>query len=337
MITVQIKNGQGDVQAVINNIFNLQIDDEINKGGKLKIKFPTEEWLQREPIQKGDRISIDYGDKIKETIRLFDWYITDVTLRTTEAQIEADNWLSYLQFRILRTNKNYNNQTIQTVIGDVYSSLNNTFPLPVSLNKNDCLTKITKQFEKGTSFFDILKYCYQAEPKLIFRVLNSPFWNLLEVGENPWKILEGVREYDVNYQKVTNITDRSRKDSMDNFFSFIKTDTWEISNDTFNARTQLLFEQYDKQGNLALPSGTAVPSISVSRDIDWWNFDIWDRKEIRLVTWYERLPLSYLWLIQKRKITVDSTGWIKAEIKISENYKEDTNILDLLFQNLKQK
>jgi hypothetical protein len=49
------------------------------------------------------------------------------------------------------------------------------------------------------------------------------------------------------------------------------------------------------------------------------------------------LPLEYLGLIQSRKVTIAPNTWIKAEIKISEDYKPDTNILDLMLQNLRKK
>jgi hypothetical protein len=32
MLTIQIKNGNEEVIASVNNIFSLQIDDEVNKG-----------------------------------------------------------------------------------------------------------------------------------------------------------------------------------------------------------------------------------------------------------------------------------------------------------------
>jgi hypothetical protein len=72
MLTIQIKNGSNKVVAVINDIFSLQVDDEVNKGGKLKLKFPTEERLQKKPIKKGYRISIVYGKKIGQIVRLFE-------------------------------------------------------------------------------------------------------------------------------------------------------------------------------------------------------------------------------------------------------------------------
>jgi hypothetical protein len=133
MITVQIRDKNNKALAVINNIFNLQIDDEVNKGGKLKLRFPTEERLQKEPIQKGSRITIDYGESIGNVIRIFEGYITDVTLWTTEVQIEADNWISYLQYRIIRRQKTYNNAEIKNVIQEIFNELNTNGELPFSL------------------------------------------------------------------------------------------------------------------------------------------------------------------------------------------------------------
>jgi hypothetical protein len=98
----------------------------------------------------------------------------------------------------------------------------------------------------------------------------------------------------------------------------------------------LMFEKYEWEATLTVPSWKAIPSVSVSRDTDWWDFYIWDRKNIRLNTWYERLPLEYLGLIQNRKITINASGWIRAEIKISEEYTSETNILDLILTNLRK-
>lgn len=335
MLTIQIKNGENEVIAVINDIFSLSVEEEINKGGKLKLRFPVDKRLQNNPLQKGYRISVAYGEKIGQIIRLFEGYITDVTLKTQEVQIEADNWLSYLQYRIIRGAKTYSNVAISTVISQIFTELNNTQELPIVLGLNDCDTTITKDFDTGTSFYDILKYCWEAEPQLVVRVLNVNNYNFLEVSKNAGKVLDGIREYDATNTRGTNIVDWSRKDSMDEFYSYIKNATGEINNEEFLDRTKLLFEKYEEEGALALPNGIAIPSISVSRDTDWWDFNIWDRKNIRLLTGYKWLPLEYQGLIQNRKVNVNANSGIKAEIKISEEYKSDTNILDLVLQNLR--
>lgn len=274
MLTIQIKNGDNEVIAVINDIYSLNVDDEVNKGGKLKLRFPTDKWLQKKPLQKGYRISIVYGEKIGQVVRLFEGYITDVTLKTQEVQIEADNWLSYLQYRMIKSPKTYANTPIKDVVSAVYTELNNTHELPIELGLNDCDTTITKDFEIGTSFYDILKFCREAEPQLVVRVLNVNNYNFLEVSKNAGKVLDGVREYDAKYTRGTNIVDWSRKDSMDEFYSYIKTGAGEINNDEFLQRTNLLFEKYEEDGALALPNGIAIPSIAVSRDTDWRDFNI---------------------------------------------------------------
>ncbi len=274
MLTIQIKNGANEVIAVINDIYSLSVDDEVNKGGKLKLRFPTEKWLQKKPLQKGYRISVVYGEKIGQVVRLFEGYITDVTLKTQEVQIEADNRLSYLQYRMIKSLKKYIQAPISTVISDVFNTLNATHELPITLGLNDCDTTITKDFEIGTSFYDILKFCREAEPKLVVRVLNVNNYNFLEVSKNAGKVLDGVREYDAKYTRGTNIVDWSRKDSMDEFYSNVKTATGEVINQEFINRTNLLFEKYEEEGAPALPSGIAIPSIAVSRETDRRDFNI---------------------------------------------------------------
>ena len=333
MLTIQIKNWDEKVIATVNEIFSLQVDDEVNRWWKLKLRFPTESWLQKQPVQKADRILVTYSLKIWKVVRIFDWYITDVTLKSTECVIEAENWLSYLQYRIIRSQKSYNDVAIKTVVSQIFSEINTNQALPITLWLNDCETKITKDFDTWESFYDILKYCWEAEPKLVVRVVN----NILEVSKDTWDILDWIREYDINYTRWTNIVDYSWKDSMDDFYSYLQNAQWNAVNQEFLQRTKLLFEKYEEEWSLNLPWGNALPSISVSRDTDWWNFYIWDRKNIRLVTGYEWLPLEYLWLIQSRRITISPQNDIKAEIKITEEYKSDTNILDLILQNLRKK
>lgn len=338
MLTIQIKNWENKVIAIVNSIFSLQIDDEVNKGWKIKLRFPTESWLQEQAIQKGDRLLITYSLKIWKVVRLFDWYITDITLKSTECVIEWENWLSYIQYRIIRWKKNYSNIAIKNVVSQIYNELNNNYTLPFKLWKNDCDTIIeSRDFDTGDSFYDILRFCWEAEPKLIVRIQNKDWINYLEVSKNPWKDLDWVWEFDVNYTRWNNIVDWSWKDSLDDFYSYMKNESWEISNSEFNNRTKLIFEKYEENANLSLPSWSALPSIVVSRDTDWWNFDIGDRKNIRLITGYDWLPLEYLWLIQSRRITISPQNDIKAEIKITEDYKADTNILDLVLSNLRKK
>lgn len=334
MLTIQIKDWNNNVTAVINDIFSLQVDDEVNKGWKLKLRFPTEKRLQERPIEKADRISVTYWLKIWQNIRLFDWYITDVTVKTSEVQIDADNWLSYLQRRIIRSIKNYDGQTVSSIVSAIFSELNTTKALPISLWKNDCGdVLITKKFDKGTSFYDILRYCWQSDNALIVRVYDGK----LDVSKNTWNVLEWVREYDVRNTRSTNIGDWSWKDSLDDFYSYIQNENWSAENSEFNNDKNLLFEKYEWEASLNLPSWKAIPSVVVSRDTDWWDFAPWDRKNIRLFTWYDWLPLEYLGLIQSRKVTISANGWIKAEVKISEEYKSETNILDLLLTNLRKK
>lgn len=333
MLTIQIKNWDNKPIAVINDIFSLQVDDEVNKGGKLKFRFPTEKRLQKMPIKKWYRISVLYWLKIWQIVRLFDGYITDVLVKTDSIEIQAENRLSYLQNRIIRSTKNYSWATIQSVVSAIFTELNTTFTLPISLWLNDCQTAITREFDVWTSFYDILKYCRESEKDLIVRVKDG----VLEVSKNTWKVLEWVREYDIRNTRATNIADWSWKDSMDEFYSYIQNDSGNQSNSEFNNDFKLIFEKYEGEATLSLPSWKAIPSVSVSRDTDWWDFYIWDRKNIRLNTWYERLPLEYLGLIQNRKITINASGWIRAEIKISEEYTAETNILDLILTNLKKK
>ena len=337
MLTIQVKNWQNKVVAVINKIYSLTVDEEVNKGCKVKLRFPVDDWLQEKPLYKGDRITIAYSFNIRNVVRIFEWYITDITLKSTEVVIEAENRLAYLQYRIIRSDRTYTSKPIKDLVSEVFTELNNTHTLPVILWGNDCETTITKEFDKGTSFFDILKYCWEAEPKLVVRIINREWINYLEAIKDWGKVLEWVWEFDAMNVKGTNIVDWSWKDSMDEFVSTIQNDNTVLNNNEFIARTNLIFEEYDKDWDKALPSGSALPSITVSRDTDWWDFYIGDRKNIRIYTWYEWLNLEYLWLIQQRKLTVNASNDIKAEIKITEEYKADTNILDLILQNLRKK
>ena len=332
MLTIQIKNWDNKVIAVINDIFSLQVEDEVNKWWKIKLTFPTEKRLQEKPLTKANRILITYGVKIGKVINLFDWYITDITLKTTKVEIQAENRLSYLQNRILRSTKNYS-WTISGLVSETFAQLNSTFNLPISLWLNDCQTAISKEFDTWTSFYDILKYCWESEKDLIVRVLD---W-VLEVSKNTGRTLDWVWEYDIKNSMGTNISDWSWKDTVDEFYSYIQNENWSQTNTEFNNTYKLMFEKYEWEATLTLPSWKAIPSVNVSRDTDWWDFNIWDRKNIKLDTWYKRLPLEYLWLIQSRKITINANWWIKSEIKISEKYRAETNILDLILTNLRKK
>lgn len=208
-----------------------------------------------------------------DIVRLFEGYITDITLKTTTVEIEADNWLSYLQYRIIRGVKNYINTPISTVVSGIFNELNTTYALPMVLGLNNCTTTIDKEFSIGTSFYDILKYCREAEPKLVVRVLNGET-NTLEVSKDTGKVLSGVREFDVNFTQGTNIVDRQRKDTMDEYYSYIKNDTGDTSDTQFIQDTKLLFEKYEADAALSIPSGMPLPSIQVSRDTDRWDFNV---------------------------------------------------------------
>lgn len=333
MLTIQIKNWQNKAIAVINDIFSLQVDDEVNKWGKLKLKYPIEKRMQTTQLKKGYRITINYWLRIGQIIKLFDWYITDITIKSDSIEIQWENRLSYLQNRIVRSDKTYTATQIKNVVSWLFNELNNTYAMPITLWLNDCTTTITKNFNTGTSFYDILKYCRQTEEDLIVRVLD---W-VLEVSKNTGTVLDWIWEYDADNTRKTNIASWEWKDTMDNYFTYIQNESWNISNSQAIADMGLIFEKYDSNSALTLPNGDAIPNVSVNRDTDRRDFNIWDRKHIRLNTWYDWLPLEYLWLIQSRKITIDARNGIKADIKITEKYKAETNILDLVLTNLRKK
>ena len=335
MLTIQIKDGENKVIAVVNNVYNVSIDEEINKGWKLSMKIPVEEWMRKQKIKKWYRISVSYGEKIGDVYHIFDGYITDVTVYTNEIELKAENRLNYIQFRILRSGGTYTWVFIKDIVQAVFTQLNNQLELPFKLWKNDCEKIVSKSFSIGTSFYDVLKFCWESENNLVVRVRNERDWNYLDITENV-DIMDGVREYDANYTKGTNIVDWSWTDSMDNIFNFLKTSKGEITNEEFLEETWLLFEKRDSDADLNLAKTTPIPKLSISRDTDWWNITIGNKKNIRLLTWYEWLEMNYLGIIQWRKITVSPNGWIKSEIKISEEWKPDTNILDLVLQNLRK-
>jgi len=73
MLTIQVKNWQNKVVAVINKIYSLTVDEEVNKGCKVKLRFPVDDWLQEKPLYKGDRITIAYSFNIRNVVRIFEW------------------------------------------------------------------------------------------------------------------------------------------------------------------------------------------------------------------------------------------------------------------------
>ena len=83
-----------------------------------------------------------------------------------------------------------------------------------------------------------------------------------------------MREFDADYTRGTNIVDWERKDTMDEFYSYIKNENGEVTNTEFVEETKLLFEKYEQDAALSLPSEVPLPSIQVSRDTDRWNFNI---------------------------------------------------------------
>ena len=333
MLTIQIRNWANKTIAVLNNIYSLQVDDEVNRGGKLKLVCPIEKWMQTTQLKKGYKITINYGVKIGRIIKLFDGYITDIIISTNNIEIQGENWLSYLQNRIIRNAKTYTDTTIADIIAETFTTLNTTYALPISLWLNDCTTTISNEFTLGTSFYDILRYCREAEEDLIVRVLD---W-VLEVSKNTGKILDWVREYDASNTRSTNIASWQWKDTMDNYYTYIQNENGSVIDEDTIEEMWLIFEKYENDRALVLPRGEAIPSVSVTRDTDWWDFNVGDRKQIRLYTWYNWLPLEYLWLIQNRKVNITANWWLKADIKISEKYKSETNILDLVLSNLRKK
>ena len=332
MITIQIKNGEGMVLGVINDFFSLQVQDEINKWGNLKVSIPLNDWLRKTPLQKWYRISVNYGISLKRNLMLFDGYLSDFTLRTESIDIEAYSWIHYLQYRLLDRSKKYQSTPIKTIVSEIFEIIKEKGQLPFSLGDNNCDKVIAKEFPQGTSFFDVLRGLNEENPDLIFRIITKNGENLLEVGEKIGDILQGVRECDTSDPWRTNIVNREWKDSMDEFRNSQGT----LRNDEHLRQTGLLFERaLEDKTPAQLPKSTPLPSITISRDTDWWDFNVGDRKSIRLITGYERLSLSYTGLIQERRIIIGAWG-LKSEIKVSQNYREDVNVLDAIIKNLRK-
>lgn len=332
MITIQIKNGEGMVLGVINDFFSLQVQDEINKWGNLKVRIPLNDWLRKTPLQKWYRISVNYGISLKRNLMLFDWYLSDFTIRTESIDIEAYNWIHYLQYRLLDRSKKYQATPIKTIVSEIFEMIKEKGQLPFSLGDNNCDKVIAKEFPQGTSFFDVLRGLNEENPDLIFRIITKNGENLLEVGEKIGDVLQGVRECDTSDPWRTNIVNREWKDSMDEF----RNSQGALRNDEHLRQTGLLFERaLEDKIPAQLPKSTPLPSITISRDTDWRDFNVGDRKSIRLITGYERLSLSYTGLIQERRIIIGAWG-LKSEIKVSQNYREDVNVLDAIIKNLRK-
>lgn len=320
------------VLGVINDFFSLQVQDEINKWGSLKVRIPLNDWLRKTPLQKWYRISVNYGISLKRNLMLFDGYLSDFTLRTESIDIEAYNWIHYLQYRLLDRNKKYQATPIKTIVSEIFGIIKEKGQLPFSLGENNCDKVIAKEFSQGTSFFDVLRGLNEENPDLIFRIITKNGENLLEVGEKIGDVLQGVRECDTSDPWRTNIVNRERKDSMDEFRNSQGT----LRNDEHLRQTGLLFERaLEDKTPAQLPKSTPLPSITISRDTDWRDFNVGDRKSIRLITGYERLSLSYTGLIQERRIIIGAWG-LKSEIKVSKNYREDVNVLDAIIKNLRK-
>lgn len=129
---------------------------------------------------------------------LFDGYLSDFTLRTESIDIEAYNWIHYLQYRLLDRNKKYQATPIKTIVSEIFGIIKEKGQLPFSLGENNCDKVIAKEFPQGTSFFDVLRGLNEENPDLIFRIITKNGENLLEVGEKIGDILQGVRECDTS-------------------------------------------------------------------------------------------------------------------------------------------
>lgn len=133
MITIQIRNGQGQVIGMVNDFFTLSVQDEVNKGGSLKLRIPLTDWIRTTPLQKGYRISVNYGISIKKNLMLFDGYISDFVLKSESVEIEAYNWIHYLQYRLIKQKKNYNSTAIKTIVAEIFEQINQSGQLPFLL------------------------------------------------------------------------------------------------------------------------------------------------------------------------------------------------------------
>lgn len=333
MITIQIRNGHGQVVGVINDFFSLQVEDAVNKWGSLKLAIPLTDWLRKTPLQKGYRISVNYGISIKKNLMLFDGYLSDFSLKAERIELEAYNWIHYLQYRIIKAEKKYQSTAIKTIISEIFEQINQSGQLPFLLGENNCERIISREFSVGTSFFDILRGLTEENPDLLFRIVNAQGQNFLEVGEQIGEVLEWVWECNTTDPWKTNVINREWKDSMDEF----RNSQGNLKNEEHITETGLLFEraEEEEEHQNQLPKSVPLPAITISRDTDWWGFNVGDRKKIRLITGYERLSASYTWLIQERKASIGAGG-LKSEIKVSEKYREEVNVLDAIFKNFRK-
>lgn len=336
MITIQIKDWNWEVLFTIQDFFSLSISESINQSGTLNLSFPTKERMRKQKLQKGWRISVYYWFSLTEVIQLFDGFISGFTLNSDHIYLEATNWIGYLQYRMLRTTKNYSTVTIKTIIQQCFEELNQTSRLPFLLGQNTCETPLTRDFIVGSSFFDVLKAAEEVNPKLCYRMKAEGDQIFLEVWEGIGEIIPWVWVFDSKDPTKTNIVKWERKDSMDNFFNFISTPAGNLTNQEHVDATGLLFEKNETdEQKKRLPESSVIPTLTISRDTDWRKFNVGDRKHIKLITGYERLTIDYLWIIQTRNLSI-TPGGIKVEIKVSDKYREETNILDLMLKKIKK-
>lgn len=295
-------------------------------------------------IRRWYRIDVYYYVDIREQPMIFSWYINEYTITKDVIGVHAYNWISYLQHRIVRNQVFYDHKSISYVVQDLLARINEVRQLPFSVQVAEDMDKVVSlRIDKGATLFDALETVYESCDTVQYRVVGSHKEGIrLEVGEEVGDLLDGVWLYNEKETNKANIQGRQWKETTTSYWNYMMSKngmhTKEVIDEEDVNEVWLLFEKYENDSNINARVSThnpVVPSLEVMPDQKWWKMQVGDRRAVRLLTGYKQVQLDYIALIQARSISVGSGG-IAVQIKISDKYMKQTNVLDTILTNMQK-
>jgi len=293
MISIVLRDFDKNNLTTISSFFKMEFIEEMGVGSRLQITLPYDEEniikLTENNRKTGNTIKISFSREWNEHI-LFEWIIAKVNLSWKLIEIEALDYIwrtkAREENRKLLSDKTYSNQTVSSIITDLYSIFWSQYDLPFEIWLNNDTTLISISFPSWKTFFDCLTQLY-ADNKV------------------NWRCQEKLDVWD---------------------FGILKAGLWKYDNEDRNWSLIIDFDWEDsiyqlQKNNTQNP----YPKIELDTDkIDWWNYKLWDKKSVQIRTSLEWWEIGFVWVVKKISIKALATK-LQAKMEISDEFSQEVN------------
>lgn len=325
---------QSTITAQIQDIFEANIDFDVNNFGTCSIKIPVIEGLKK--YYNIELCEVDWVDRT-----IFKWYIYDLIVWTRDIEIIWRTIKELMNYKLVINEKSFVDKTMSEIVSDILSDWNTAYSENWTFSTNDT-TLITKDYKIWDNVYDII----EELSWLVWKVWDVNWTEIIVaelLGEDKtswinnialiynWKDPYGsniINPVSKSYSSLRNIIiwmDWDWKTRLSDSTSI--TDFWALG----EAKT---FRDWDRVDNTQLYLDSKKDEqrmFEIDIDTDWLDINIWDK--VNLIIENANSYLNFEWEVFVNTKSIQYINrTLKETVWISDIYVYVDNILNRLRQ-----